>query len=839
MFRRLAKSKQNERNLVHALRNPRSFTVTPSAPTFPQPPLVEERDMRVSNNFHMSQVDGAKKMNRKPPSRDISSTSRRKWKLGTKDMELVTQLLGPWKTLQIENSQSVSSALWPRQLRKRLLIGRAISVSTEKRSALYSFGPVTRMLRRFENGLTLNKLQHGNKGGALELLFPLDARQAEPKHRTERRSSTIERVATLGDNLAEGSQFKAKDPPIPSSTRDTTNPCLTFATRAQLAVSTSEVGFLSSTTKNPYAEPTDSTAGTSNNFPKMQDEGFVFKENRKRRNPYRQERRCPTESVSKQNAFACEESLNANPIGTQNDNSMSNANLDEFKLPSQDDSSEKPQVELDEFRLPSQDSSECGRFHDDDVVERVEAVTIQNICYLNQNVSDRNGFILPTQETSSEEGSVANNNNRHQASTTAISSASGINESTYPVTRLDRSSKSERDMQHTSVEDASQQTQEIVPTKRRKVLAIEDTPDSTASIHTGFGESTMESSDVRLHVKSAAPTFACAEDKLGTPQTQEASRSKQNSSFILEDTPSNNGFVQNTACSQKNSQHDSEPDADRIVCAVCSSNKVLDEDPLVLCDGLEGRCGFAVHATCYSGKIPATANKWYCDPCALSREGKKTKTIHCSFCGASKGALEPLQSESWACIHCLRKTKGMQTSRPTHIQLADYDTVIDRSADKLALKRRREQAMEKYVSKEAEVASDVSGDDDSDILRTIEEEEAENTFINDSSQLGYSQDQIDEAGNESEFVNEGHLAFDAERERLRRFDTPLMNRRMKSSRQAFSASQGSERSDRGLGNMHFIRSVLEHHRQGGNSAEIEAVFQELEAGGSDDEKEKS
>jgi hypothetical protein len=87
--------------------------------------------------------------------------------------------------------------------------------------------------------------------------------------------------------------------------------------------------------------------------------------------------------------------------------------------------------------------------------------------------------------------------------------------------------------------------------------------------------------------------------------------------------------------------------------------------------------------------------------------------------------------------------------------------------------------------------------------------------------------------------------LDAARERMRRFDTPLLNRRVRD-KKTWSCSQqsaGSERSsgDRGLGNMHFIRSVLEHHRRGGNANDIEALYQELAAaeGAAEDDDDES
>jgi hypothetical protein len=60
---------------------------------------------------------------------------------------------------------------------------------------------------------------------------------------------------------------------------------------------------------------------------------------------------------------------------------------------------------------------------------------------------------------------------------------------------------------------------------------------------------------------------------------------------------------------------------------------------------------------------------------------------------------------------------------------------------------------------------------------------------------------------------------------MRQFATPMMNRLMM--RQSDTPASAPD-SDKGLGRMHFIRSVLEHHRQGGRAEDIEEVYQQLE-----------
>lgn len=50
-----------------------------------------------------------------------------------------------------------------------------------------------------------------------------------------------------------------------------------------------------------------------------------------------------------------------------------------------------------------------------------------------------------------------------------------------------------------------------------------------------------------------------------------------------------------------------------------------------------------------------------------------------------------------------------------------------------------------------------------------------------------------------------------------------MNRRMRRP----ETSPLTSSSQKGLGNLHFVRSVLEHHRQGGRAEEIEAFYHQI------------
>jgi hypothetical protein len=132
-----------------------------------------------------------------------------------------------------------------------------------------------------------------------------------------------------------------------------------------------------------------------------------------------------------------------------------------------------------------------------------------------------------------------------------------------------------------------------------------------------------------------------------------------------------------------------------------------------------------------------------------------------------------------------------------------------------------------FFDEEAEVDSEEDTDCEIEELRALEEEEMEDGgFINDSSQLGCSSSPVDG-------VRDGvHRALDIQRAHAALFATPILNRRMKKGNDSMDSwQQHAPDSATGLGNMNFIRSVIEHHQQGGRAEDIEKRFHELEEGG--------
>jgi hypothetical protein len=147
----------------------------------------------------------------------------------------------------------------------------------------------------------------------------------------------------------------------------------------------------------------------------------------------------------------------------------------------------------------------------------------------------------------------------------------------------------------------------------------------------------------------------------------------------------------------------------------------------------------------------------------------------------------------------------------------------------LAQRRKIQNAGVNFLDIEAEVdGDDISedeDDDDDDHVLTHD------SFINDSSQLGYTQDELDKIDNEIDGslqdLRDGtnvtlHRQVDMMKEQEDVFATPILRRKKRSMTQLSLPS-----SEKHLGQMHVIRSVIEHHRQGGDADELEREYHEI------------
>lgn len=145
-----------------------------------------------------------------------------------------------------------------------------------------------------------------------------------------------------------------------------------------------------------------------------------------------------------------------------------------------------------------------------------------------------------------------------------------------------------------------------------------------------------------------------------------------------------------------------------------------------------------------------------------------------------------------------------------------------RRVEQLVERRKKATGVCKFLDIEAEVGTDDSGDEDED-----DNGLSQDSFINDSSQLGFTQDMLDSLNCDSQpsslhHVGALHRQVDMTKEQEETFATPVLRRRRKEHTQLSLPS-----SEKKLGGMHFIRSVIEHHRQGGNADELERGYHDI------------
>jgi hypothetical protein len=365
-------------------------------------------------------------------------------------------------------------------------------------------------------------------------------------------------------------------------------------------------------------------------------------------------------------------------------------------------------------------------------------------------------------------------------------------------------------------------------------------------------------------------------DSVALPR-RKAALVKNKRIFAIEDTPNSHGESLLNAVSSnsdttmesnkffedlKNTQDTSfSSDCESIVCAICFGKQSPDFDPIILCDGFGNKtCNFAVHVTCYNANVDLSDENsiWRCDVCEYLQEGGTRSDMQCCLCFGISGVLKRSTGNVWQHPRCdakdkkptrLHKLTHLDTYAPrskkkednapanysrrrplTHLStnidaVQENDALAPLDADAEIRKKRRKEFYQKFIDDEAEASDDDEIDEQEEKeIKAIEEDEAElaEGFINDSSQLGYTQDELD-----IDPLDDGvtHRALDNERERMRQFSTPMMNRLMM--RQSDTPASAPD-SDKGLGRMHFIRSVLEHHRRGGRAEEIEELYQQLE-----------
>jgi len=141
-----------------------------------------------------------------------------------------------------------------------------------------------------------------------------------------------------------------------------------------------------------------------------------------------------------------------------------------------------------------------------------------------------------------------------------------------------------------------------------------------------------------------------------------------------------------------------------------------------------------------------------------------------------------------------------------------------------------------FLDVEAIVDSDVSEDEEDNYYQT------QNSFINDSSQLGYTLDSVDvsdkilsRSSTPVSFTDDKTIfrQLDNKRARLEQFATPMLNRNYRNKTKIISGyiSENSpsymSSGEWGFKGMNFIRNVIEHHKQGGTANDIEKIYNSI------------
>lgn len=153
----------------------------------------------------------------------------------------------------------------------------------------------------------------------------------------------------------------------------------------------------------------------------------------------------------------------------------------------------------------------------------------------------------------------------------------------------------------------------------------------------------------------------------------------------------------------------------------------------------------------------------------------------------------------------------------------DLEEAKQRKVEQLAKLRKKLKGKCKFLDVEAEASTADSGDEDSDDNLL-----SQDSFINNSSQLGFTDDVLDMLdcnklqSSSPHDLGMLHRQVHMMKEQDETFATPVLKRRRKGNNEL--SLQSSEKK---LGGMHFIRSVIEHHRKGGDANELERGYHEI------------
>jgi PHD-finger len=885
------KSRQNERNLVHALKNPKSFTVARLVPTFPQDPVVLERNMSISQNFHMSQVHGARKRKKAL----VCDSARRRPSLGTwkltpaQDCQRMLAL-GHLCNLRVADIDEIVLN-FSDKLRRRLQSARVLGFSRCDGASRerYQIGRTSQLLRMFEYSCLSDYslrpkssrfVKAPKEGSILDAFFPL-TRHIED-------GSVLSTASNC--NFENASIRQTEAPAADGMCQGVTGFLHTVSREVpnlqKVSVELTKLSGARMMQRNPdEVKETFSHSQKSQIFaqyPDAQQENTPFIATAR---TSLGEKQGAALSYMNSDLSAFATTAASSNIDDHRKLALENntAPEDEFRLPSQcetsddseseDEAGTRADLNVDNFRLPTPESS------DDEEDKDYETGRVF-LCCDDQDAVVADSFRLPTPESSSDEEGSEDQDQVHLKvcnrddvqSSFGITYGSSLPADNNAIGHLVDVKDVSRDYSFKSYQPDAPNGSLLLNRKKtsKSILATEDATDDCPTQNDSLfvcgsvPESNIRECDSTKEARRSLCGSVCAEEKkiadtlADTPDSDVPALRKKRcrAARALEDTPdschqSRPSVAGKSICASLSNTQKEEVRRDDFVCSVCQSQEFSEADPIIFCDGpgKEVSCNLAVHLTCYDAVVDLKSEAdWYCDVCEYFRNGGDSAAILCHGCNRRDGVLKRLPCGQWKHIRCIHtgrtkilkrlrqrpmlneteKPRQVPMSRPPLLDLSrNQDTGSVNDYDRKM--KRRKAVCQKYIDDEALDSGDDDDEEERNALEIEEEEKEFSSFINDSSQLGLTQDELDRV-EPSERNNSLHRALDIEHERKHQFDTPRLNRLIcNADRSPYLGTQSSgPESIRDLGKMHFIRSVLVHHRNGGSAEDIENFYRDME-----------
>lgn len=765
----LNQSRQSERNLAHALKRPESFKVSPTLPLLPVAPVLKEQNMQIFKTFRMSQVEGHSKSGTSACTKSSDFQNGKAWKLSDDAETRRAAVMGSSNELAPSFSKNLSLALKKQLLQGRLLQSRGVDERLSSR-----LGRVSRAVKMIESqSLATTTVRAGRKRRRnpnemehyLDICFPLTSNE-----------DGFETVAwgkfTENQKPSHGSKGLRQS--------DETN---------------GTVGkvFHATAVESSYENLDRQNASPS----QKQDESL----------PYTNLPRHP--EVPK--AFEVRHVEEKQPVAQEKPLSENFRSCGPW-LPD-----EQPME--DDWRLPTPTSSSDEESDDEQESEQPQQEQFNNVA-TNRPMGrletiPEDTLVLPSQRSSSEESESEETETRKVRQNSSDKGAE---------LRMETTLKSPSVKRHGKIGAERRGTVHKSSPKRRLPEIAGERAESPLN-QSGSNPSVFGGRRKECHDGGATDRARKARRIFDESSPVDSDRKR----FSTGNMSANNADPLLDTQISPDRTEDQEID---IVCAICSSGESPDEDPIVLCDGPGGGslCNVAVHTSCYCISVDVVkAEEWRCEVCQYKFDGGRIRP-KCFICNESSVPLSRFLGNEWVHTTCKQFAEDAQRNSEnramgTHRNEGISDPV-ERKRRRHAVRAIKKRQYGNFFDEEADIDDDEECDEDEEVVaqQIEDDEEFYKDFINDSSQLGYTQDELDRADPDDDHE---HRALDTERALQAAFATPILNRQMQNTPRSDNSSVPA--SVRGLGQMHFIRSVIEHHRQGGSADQIEKAYEELEA----------